>query len=202
MSATAPTFYQAPPPTKSSDATTRRCQRMLRMVAELHKRGFQKLRIMPHIYELGTWRLAFGPREGFSDRMGLAMTVPALTRAPQYTSASQNHPFDWRDTGKDDARALADKMIERFPELLADGLGRDWEYAGWFVELMGWVEAGFLPFINPQHPKTGLAVDPLTLTATPLYRIGAGGSVGDSRCPLPPPGGATAPHVWGTGEGP
>lgn len=195
MPATVLTFRQAPPPTKSSDATMRRCQRMLRMVAELHKRGFQRLRIMPHIYDLGSWRLAFGPRDGFSNRMGLALTMAALERAPQYSSASQNHPFEWRDAGKDDARALADKMIERFPELLSQSIGRDWEYAGWFAELMGWVEGGLLPFINPQNPKTGVGVDPLTLVAIPLCRIGTGTDVGGSQCPLPPPGGARAQPV-------
>lgn len=160
------------------------------MVAELHKRGFQQLRIMPHDHDLG-WRLAFGPRESFSDRIGLDLPVPALLRVPQYSSADQNHPFGWRDAGDDDARALAAKMVERFPELLAECVGRDWEYAGWFTELMGWVEAGFLPFINPKHPETGISVDRLTLVATPLCRIvGSVDDVGSNRCPLPPPGGA------------
>ena len=200
-----PEFRQAPSPRQSSDPTIRRCQRVLRMVAELHKRGFQRLRVMPHIYGGSIWRLVLGPCDWFSNRMGVAMTVDGLERAPQYSSMSENRPFEWHDAEKDDARALASKMVERFPELLSASVGQDWEYAGWFVELIGWVEAGFLPFINPANENVRQfgweppAVAPLTLVGTPLYRFGSRADFGSNRCPLPPVGGGSGEPVQMTG---
>lgn len=194
MASPALAFRQAPAPVNSSDHTIRRCQRMLRMVSELHKRGFQRLRVMPHIYGGSIWRLALASRDSFSNRVGLALTIEGLEHAPQYSSASQNHPFGWQDAENDDARALATKMIERFPDLLAECVGRDWDYAGWFNELMGWVEAGFLPLVNPMHEVTGTGVDPLTLVATPLC-VNSSHDIGANRCPLPPIGAAVGRPV-------
>jgi len=53
--------------------------------------------------------------------------------------------FGWKDARSDTARDLADKFVRRFPEVAADGLGSDWEYAGWYVEMLGHAEAGHLP---------------------------------------------------------
>lgn len=162
------------------------------MVSELHKRGYQHLRVMPFLHDGGNlWRLAFGPRKDFSRLMGLALVQATFDRAPQFSSASSSYPFDWRDAGSDDARDLAAKMINRFPDLIQASKGRDWAYVGWFAEMMGWVDAGWLPYVNPMEPKTGLSTKPLTLLATP-FLIAKGPNPLSSRCPLPPPGGNSA----------
>lgn len=161
---------------------------MLRMVSELHKRGYQHLRVMPFLHDGGLWRLAFGPRKDFSRLMGLAQVPAAFGCWPQYSSASQSYPFDWKDAGSDDARELAAKMVLRFPDLMHACQGRDWAYVGWFAELMGWVESGRLPYVNPIEPKSWLSTKPLTLTTTP-FLIATGPDPVSSRCPLPPPGG-------------
>ena len=56
-----------------------------------------------------------------------------------------NKYFDWQDAEKDDARGLAVKFVQRFPELVREGEGRDWAYAGWFVEMLGFAEKGQFP---------------------------------------------------------
>ena len=40
----------------------------------------------------------------------------------------------------DGARELAVKFADRFPEIVKSGLGRDWAYSGWLVELIGAIE--------------------------------------------------------------
>ena len=40
---------------------------------------------------------------------------------------------------------MANKFIERFPDLVRNGEGRDWNYAGWFVEMLGFAEKGAFP---------------------------------------------------------
>lgn len=153
------------------------------MVGELHKRGYQRLRVMPFVYDLGTWRLALGPDSWFLP-MGLVMHPDGWAKAPQYSSAAENEPFGWVDAKQDDARALAEKFITRFPELAREAVGRDWAYAGWFAELMGWVEAGYLPFSNPDG-ETGMPIPPEQLKMTPLFTIDEK-RLAETLCPLPP----------------
>jgi hypothetical protein len=188
-------IYPPPAPSKPTDAKLRRCARMLRMVSELHKRGYQHLRVMPFLHDGNLWRLAFGPRKDFSRLMGLALVPATFDRAPQYSSASQSHAFGWKDAGSDDARELAAKMISRFPDLMQQCQDRDWAYVGWFAEMMGWVESGRLPYVNPMEPKTGLSEKPLTLTATP-FLMAEGPDAVSSRCPLPPPGGNSGSPIY------
>lgn len=196
MGKAVPPMYPPPPPVKSTDATLRRCARMLRMVSELHKRGYQQLRVMPFLHDGGNlWRLAFGSRKDFSRLMGLALVAATFDRAPQFSSAAPSYPFDWKDAGSDDARDLAAKMITRFPDLMQASLGRDWAYVGWFAEMMGWVEAGRLPYINPTEPKTGLSVKPATLETVPFLKDRSP-DLSTSRCPTPPGGGHPAGPLW------
>jgi len=50
--------------------------------------------------------------------------------------------FGWADTACDNARSLALKFIDRFPDIACQAKGRDWEYAGWLAELVGFLEQG------------------------------------------------------------
>ena len=69
--------------------------------------------------------------------------------AAKYTSgqASDGSYFGWSDAAQDDARTLAGKFVERFPQIAHDGLGWDYPYAGWFLRLLGTAERGFLPVV-------------------------------------------------------
>ena len=57
-----------------------------------------------------------------------------------YSSGSENEYFGWADAKSDRARELAVKFADRFPEIVKSGLGRDWAYSGWLVELIGAIE--------------------------------------------------------------
>ena len=110
----------------------RRCQRVLRLVGELHKKGYQGLRISTYLSSLNIWRLEIylHPMAHGDSRL------TALYGMMQF-----NGYFGWEDARTDTARELAKKFEKRFSSLCRSAKGRDWKYAGWYQELMGFLEA-------------------------------------------------------------
>lgn len=109
--------------------------RVLLMVHELHKRGHQRLRILPGMAPSGLyWRCSIWPLEPH-----------AGAEAARYTSGMKNRYFGWDDAENDGAPQLADKFAARFPGLVAQGAGPDWRYAGWYVAMLGFAERGHFP---------------------------------------------------------
>lgn len=134
------------------DEFVRRSQRVIRMVSELHRRGYQRLRIMPYMAPLA-WRVAIAPASHFSVKNGA--WIVNQDGAPCYTAAAGNLYFDWPDATKDNARQLADKFILRFACVCAAGAGRDWTYAGWLAELVGVLERDHrLPIVGTEDNIT------------------------------------------------
>lgn len=125
---------------KSKIDWIRRAQRCMRMLTELHRLGFQELRGMPYLNPLG-FRFAIAPKRYFSERNGAVIPTSLLTGEHVALTGADDF-FGWQDAAKDDARALAEKFIERFPEIANQGRGRDWAYAGWLAELVGFLEQG------------------------------------------------------------
>ena len=167
-----------------SQALLRRCQRVIRMVGELHRSGFQHLRIMAYEHPLA-WRLAIAPRDLFAANNGFIIPAELFGSGPMaiYSAASGNDYFDWEDARRDTARQLALKFVERFGHLAAFGEGRDWEYAGWLSELTGFLEREKRLPLAPEHsylpPYRELKDVP-----TRDYLTG----IGDRFFVLPPPG--------------
>lgn len=181
---------------KPAEPMMRRCQRVIRMVGELHRQGYQRLRIFPHLYPLA-WRCEIGPIEQFSRVNGA--WCPKDGERARYSGASGNRYFEWDDSATDSARSLAAKFLIRFPEVAASGRGRDWEYAGWLSELLGVLERdAVLPIVMAEYLEPG----PEALRVLPLLAIDgtwpgefplppAGELAGDSSCP-PDASGASA----------
>lgn len=153
---------------KSKIDWVRRAQRVIRMVSELHRLGYQRLRIMPYVHP-NAWRLAVAPVELFSQANGANIPLNRLTErgVAIYSAAGDGGSyFDWPDAKGNDARELADKFIARFPEIAAQGKGRNWEYAGWLSELVGFLEQGdWLPTVEWEYMKGS----PDDLRAIPIW---------------------------------
>jgi hypothetical protein len=115
--------------------------------------GYQRLRIFPYEYPIA-WRVevrAVNDAEASETKGTGAVERPELEKA-SYTSASENEYFGWKDAKNDTARELAQKFVERFPNLAAAGKGRDWAYAGWLIELIGEIErTGALPVLFAEY---------------------------------------------------
>ena len=165
---------------RTDNPILRRCQRVLLMVHELHKRGYQRLRIVPGMSPSGMhWRVCITPISNTLRTHG-AMAGEYGRLSALYSSADENQFFDWDDARQDTARALADKFERRFAEIAAAGGGRDWAYAGWYVEMLGAAERGALQvayadWYEPQPPGRLATTKP------------------EVSLPLPPPGEADDP---------
>jgi hypothetical protein len=119
---------------KSKINWVRRGQRVIRMVSELHRMGYQYLRIMPYEHPMA-WRLAVGPKDCFSLQNGASLKDNSWEGVAIYSSAGGgNYYFDWQDAKGDNARTLAEKFLLRFPDVAKRGVGQDWSYAGWLSE--------------------------------------------------------------------
>jgi hypothetical protein len=53
-----------------------------------------------------------------------------------YASAANTRYFGWPDAAKDSPKELAEKFIERFPNIAADGQGEDAAYAHWYQDML------------------------------------------------------------------
>lgn len=136
-----------------SEAAIRRALRVLRMVHELHKAGYQRVRICPGMSGSGLhWRCGVTVATNIFRNNGALWVnwdLPDLTA--KYTSADENRYFGWKDAADDTARQMAGKFVERFPQLVQEGAGADWCYAGWYVEMLGWAERGDFPMAYGDH---------------------------------------------------
>ncbi|MBA5640256.1 hypothetical protein H3H37_24630 [Duganella sp. LX20W] len=166
---------------KSSISEVRRAHRVIRMVAELHRMGYQRLRIMPFAHP-NAWRLVIGSSEIFSDRNGAFIRFDSWDGVAIYSSAGGGDSyFEWGDAKTDNARQLAEKFVERFPELVEKGAGRDWGYAGWLAELVGRLEGSD---IVPVTYWEYMVIGPEELTSLPLWTWP--GTDTGATFPLPP----------------
>jgi hypothetical protein len=83
------------------EAHIRRAVRLLAMVGELHKRGYQHLRVMPYFGPTGAWRCSIAPVILFYRNHGAIHVEPdgadaaETTMVARYTGAAGNHYFDW-----------------------------------------------------------------------------------------------------------
>ena len=161
------------------DAQMRRALRVLRLVHELHKQGYQRLRICPGLSPSGChWRCAITPRANILESHGAMLANEDFLTA-RYTSGQGNEYFGWTDAKHDTVEQLAEKFIDRFGEICSAASGDDWAYAGWYVRMLGYAEREMLPIAYfDQYGETRDGFLPVL------------GSECDSELPMPPPGGA------------
>jgi hypothetical protein len=132
--------------TSFEDQSRRRCARVISMVHELHKRGYQRLRIAPGWSGSGMhWRCYVTFKPNITTINGGRLGEYEEKYYAFYGSGQNNEYFGWRDRKEANARQLADTFLERFPKIAITGKGEDFEYAGWFTRLLGHAEAGHFP---------------------------------------------------------
>ncbi|RDV29109.1 hypothetical protein DXV75_01200 [Alteromonas aestuariivivens] len=94
------------------------------------------------------WRLQLVPyySSGYKKYDGMEVLEESCFENALHTSGSSgNEYFGWRDAVNCNVSELAELIKERFPRLLALSLGKNYKYAGWFVDMLGKAEAGELP---------------------------------------------------------
>lgn len=130
--------------TQSESPAIRRAVRLLQMVSELHKVGYQRLRIASGLSSSGCyWRCHITTVDNIKPNgwepieweRGVAF----------YTTGQENEYFKWPDSPGKTARQLAELFVKRFPDIARAGVGLDYEYVGWFQTMLGDAEKGELP---------------------------------------------------------
>ena len=164
-------------------------RRILLMLGELHRMGFERLRAPAYDYPLA-WRCPIVPAAWTHREHGGTFEDPSAYIRElfgeksavlnfTYSSASGQSPFDWTDATFATPRELALRFIKECPAIALAGWGPDREYAAWFERM--------LEMTAPNGVITSAFADYGPGTTTFLYthytRV--------ETVPLPPPGGAT-----------
>lgn len=170
----------------------RRAVRVLAMIGELHRRGYQRIRVMPFMAPSGNyWRCWIGPDTLFyrdhgaylrDADFGNAQSASAIAR---YSSGEENRYFGWQDSEKDDAKSLADKFLIRFARIAGEGEGWSYTYAGWYQRLLGLADRGWLPVVISDDSLSSLKKINLHDLRPPEWRTEGDK---DPSLPLPPAG--------------
>lgn len=129
----------------------RRATRLLATVAEMHKRGYQGLRIVPLLDpEPFAWDCALVvPNRVASPGYG-SYTPPDMGSSVPYWSRDGGSGYLWSSRPGSSARQLADQLEEgSLSGWLQSARLDDFAYAGWFLLLLGKAEQGLLPYTNP-----------------------------------------------------
>ena len=172
--------------------------KLFEMVAVLHGRGYEKLRIGPHDTPV-PYRLAVLPSKYFSVHHGAWVPRAGDWHALTHSSKPGDLAFGWLDAANDSPEQLADKYILRFPEEAADGFGSDPAYAAWFQTLLAHVGRGGLPMTAIESLDYGPYGSPTLpiVYYTPHFTV-------DLSLPLPPPGendNDSPPQSWTPNSG-
>ncbi len=129
--------------------------KLLRMVAELHARGFQRLRIAPGLAPAGgDWRCALVPASRMDPAHGAGEQVGNLLAA-RYSTSEDYHFFGWNDGAKMSIKEMAESFVRTFTTVCEQALGPDPVYANWFLSVVHAAEHGALPvaFSEAGHPR-------------------------------------------------
>jgi hypothetical protein len=132
-------------------------RRVLLMARELHRLGFERLRIGPGLSASGTaWRVDITAAGG--SRRDKA--------AAHYSTRQGISFFGWDDAATDSPAQLAGKFLERFPALADAGRGADPSYASWYERMIEATAPTGLPYAYWDGVEnSGSAVPHLKTTA-------------------------------------
>jgi hypothetical protein len=134
----------------SPEPHLRRAVRLLSAVHELHKAGYQRLRISAGMAPSGMyWRCFLTSADNIRED-GWSLLDDDVTM--RYTTGDESCYFGWDDAVGIDARKLARMFVERCPSIAERATGHDWAYAGWFTAMLGAAENGRLPVFFADYP--------------------------------------------------
>lgn len=129
----------------------RRATRVLSMVHELHKAGYQGIRVCCGITDRKTdWQCHIFSAENTAPNGWAPANVE---RAIKYTPQGDDAYFGWKDSSKNTARQLAAKLLSHNSEIAREGAAEDWAYAGWLSYTLGLAEHGQLPVFYGELDK-------------------------------------------------
>lgn len=109
---------------------------ILEMLARLHERGYQRLRLSSGISPTGlNWRYGVAPADHF-EKDGYRLRGGHYPGTAFGTTRGDDPPFGWDDARGLGPDQLAALFLERFPEVAAAGSGSDAGYVEWLARTL------------------------------------------------------------------
>ena len=125
--------------------------RFLQMVGELHKLGFERIRITPGLSPSGIfWRCSITHSQNVQEDGWQPIDYDNDTE--NYGIGQGDEYFRWPDAPGKTPPELAAMFIERFMEIAAKGKGSDPSYVSWFNGMLERAEQGHLPVFFADYP--------------------------------------------------
>lgn len=115
----------------------------LQVVHELHRMGYQKLRVYPYFGPNYHWRCLLHP----ASNVDIEDHQRPINESDQlkYTEAAGYQYFDWANCEELTPYEIAFRVTQEKSEFLRDCQGSDPAYVQWYIELLGFAAAGVLP---------------------------------------------------------
>jgi hypothetical protein len=113
-------------------------RRLFLMVAELHKLGYEGLRVTPFLSPSGCyWRCCIVPASLTHQAHGARLADDVdYESLPRYSSADGDNYFGWANMKPKTPVILARRFIVVFPQFAEKGHHPDPAYARWFKEML------------------------------------------------------------------
>ena len=135
-----------------AEKALRDAARLIAMVHELHKAGYQRIRICPSMAPNGIhWRCTIS-YAGNVAQYGGGFGGDPEGEVARYTSGDGARYFGWTDGERLTARQMAKRFLEAFPRIAEKGAGVDWPYAGWLTDVLGYAEHGKFVSFYADYP--------------------------------------------------
>ncbi len=157
----------------------RQIYRVYSMLEELHRRGYEQLRIIPGMNSSGChYRSSITyARNVYADHGALSVDFDLLAHN---TTGNDANLFEWRDAPGANISKLADYFVERFRDIAERGFGADKEYVYWFKGTVCYARQGAFPIAYSDSIYYG----PGGMPAPRLLQS----TKANVRLPIPPPG--------------
>ncbi|NVD96501.1 L-asparaginase [Massilia sp. BJB1822] len=138
--------------------------RLMAMVRELHRAGYQKLYLYSWPKPSGLhwrWHLFSGPRDW----------MQRSWREGWYGSGADynvNPVMGWGDKPGASTHELIDALARFDPQGLAQALGRDEDHSAWFEQVCDALLPGYMYSLDMQRPEGGPLLDAPTVPVIPV----------------------------------
>ena len=133
------------------NAARQNALRLLQMVGELHKSGYERVRICPGMSPSGMhWRCSITHARNVQQNGWRVVDDHKETLG--YSSSQEDHYFGWTDAAGKSATELAKMFVERCPEITDHAKGGDPAYVDWFKNVLEQAQQGNMPVFFADYP--------------------------------------------------
>ena len=128
------------------DNTHKACIKFLEVVGELHKQGYELIRIFPYFSPSGCyWRCIVSTKDCFDTKYGLRPKTVSEKEALHYSSVSMYKYFNLINYEKKSIKKFAKRLLKKYPLLKKKGKGQDTKYVKWYEKLLNIAKQGNIP---------------------------------------------------------